>query len=84
MMNNNTPQSENVDPKLAILNEFLEENPEDYTIDQLLDVLDCIAVTAHYECGRVTGSTILIVKDLIGFFLQLNNVQTNSSNNHIA
>ena len=38
MLNNNTPQSENVDPKLAILNEFLEDNPPIDTIKELLDL----------------------------------------------
>lgn len=75
MKNNNTPQSENVDPKLAILNEFLKENPEDYTIDQLLDVLDCIAVTAHYECGRVGGTEIWIVKNLMQLFMNLRDLK---------
>lgn len=84
MLNNNIPQSENVDPKLAILNEFLEDNPPIDTIKALLMVLDCIAVASFHEPERVGGAEIWIVKDLIGFFLQLNNVQTNSSNNHIA
>lgn len=73
--NNNTPQSENVDPKLAILNEFLEENPEDYTIDRLLDVLDCIAVTVHYQRGRVIGPTIWIIKDLMQLFINLRDMK---------
>lgn len=75
MLNNNIPQSENVDPKLAILNKFLEENPEDYTIDQLLDVLDCIAVTVHYQRGRVIGPTIWIIKDLMQLFIELRDLK---------
>lgn len=75
MLNNNTPQSENVDPKLAILNEFLEDNPPIDTIKALLMVLDCIAVASFYEPERVGGAEIWIAKDLIQLFINLKDLK---------
>lgn len=75
MLNNNTPQSENVDPKLAILNKFLEDNPPIDTIKALLMVLDCIAVASFYEPERVGGTEIWIAKDLIQLFINLKDLK---------
>lgn len=77
MLNKNITQGENVGQKLAILNEFLKNNPENYTIDRLLEVLDCVAVAANYESERIGGQIILIVKELLQLFLKLKQTEDN-------